>query len=181
MPMIHISQVVPGEIEVHQVFALNQQMLHHLIIKYADTRNVFGFPFRIKSGSLYWPFSHVRPVVQTQRDFSWLLAAVSDRSSQGPAKRKYVNMGLEQGWLAEIRKMEVYMLNTEQGERKWDWHKNMDGVGGVTKGRHQLKKNVFFRALPESPKPPPMTPIRATWSFFFGRQKRRFSAYYRTK
>ena len=27
----------------------------------------------------------------------------------------------------------------------------------------------------------PMTPIRATWSFFFGRQKRRFSAYYRTK
>ena len=132
MPMIHVSQVVPGEIEVHQVFALNQQMLHHLIIKYADTRNVFGFPFRIKSGSLYWPFSHVRPVVQTQRDFSWLLAAVSDRSSQGPAKRKYVNMGLEQGWLAEIRKMEVYMLNTEQGERKWDWHKNMDGVGGVT-------------------------------------------------
>ena len=51
--MIHVSQVVPGEIEVHQVFALNQQMLHHLIIKYADTRNVFGFPFRIKSGSLY--------------------------------------------------------------------------------------------------------------------------------
>ena len=29
------------------------------------------------------------------------------------------------------------------------------------------KKNVFFRALPESPKPPrPLTPIRATWSFF---------------
>ena len=28
---------------------------------------------------------------------------------------------------------------------------------------------------------PPLTPIRATWSFFFGRQKRRFSAYYRTK
>ena len=53
MPMKHVSQMVPGEIEVHQVFALNQQMLHHLIIKYADTRNVFGFPFRIKSGSLY--------------------------------------------------------------------------------------------------------------------------------
>ena len=28
------------------------------------------------------------------------------------------------------------------------------------------KKNVFFRALPESPKPPPLTPIRATWSSF---------------
>ena len=50
-----------------------------------------------------------------------------------------------------------------------------------SEGRHQLKKNVFFWPLPESPKPPPMTPIRATWSFFFGRQKRRFSAYYRTK
>ena len=44
MPMIHISQVVPGEIEVHQVFALNQQMLHHLIIKYADTRECVWFP-----------------------------------------------------------------------------------------------------------------------------------------
>jgi len=29
-----------------------------------------------------------------------------------------------------------------------------------------MKKNVFFRALPESPKPPPLTPIWATWSFF---------------
>ena len=44
-----------------------------------------------------------------------------------------------------------------------------------------MEKNVFFRALSESPKPPPITPIRATWSFFFGRQKRRFSAYYRIK
>ena len=35
-----------------------------------------------------------------------------------------------------------------------------------------MKKNVFFRALPESPKPP-LTPIRATW-FSFLRQKRRF-------
>ena len=26
------------------------------------------------------------------------------------------------------------------------------------KGRHQLKKNVFFRALPELPKPPPPWP-----------------------
>ena len=30
-----------------------------------------------------------------------------------------------------------------------------------------MEKNVFFRALPESPKsPPPLTPIRATWSIF---------------
>ena len=28
------------------------------------------------------------------------------------------------------------------------------------------EKNVFFRALPESPKAPPLTPIRATWSYF---------------
>ena len=41
------------------------------------------------------------------------------------------------------------------------------------KGRPQLKKNVFFRALPESLKPPPLTPIRATWSSFFGRQNSR--------
>ena len=32
--------------------------------------------------------------------------------------------------------------------------------------RAAAEKNVFFWALPESPKPPPMTPIRATWSFF---------------
>ena len=29
------------------------------------------------------------------------------------------------------------------------------------------KKNVFFRALPESPKPPPLISIQATWSSFF--------------
>ena len=29
-----------------------------------------------------------------------------------------------------------------------------------------MKKNVFFRALPELPNPLPLTPIRATWSFF---------------
>ena len=39
------------------------------------------------------------------------------------------------------------------------------------KGRHQWEKNVFFRALPESPKPPPLTPIRATWSSFFRTSK----------
>ena len=47
---------------------------------------------------------------------------------------------------------------------------------GAGKGRGQLKKNVFFRALPELPKPPPMTPIRATWSSFFGRQNSRFES-----
>ena len=26
--------------------------------------------------------------------------------------------------------------------------------------------NVLSQALPESPKPPPLTPIRATWSYF---------------
>ena len=50
-----------------------------------------------------------------------------------------------------------------------------------TKGRHQLKKNVFFRALPELPNPPPMTPIRATWSSFFGSRNSRFESQFRTK
>ena len=50
------------------------------------------------------------------------------------------------------------------------------------KGRHQLKKNVFFRALPELPNPPPpMTPIRATWSSFFGSRNSRFESQFRTK
>ena len=44
-----------------------------------------------------------------------------------------------------------------------------------------MEKNVFFRALPESPNPPPLTPIRATWSFFFGSQNSRFESQLRTK
>ena len=43
------------------------------------------------------------------------------------------------------------------------------------------EKNVFFRALPELPKPPPMTPIRATWSSFFGSRNSRFESQCRTK
>ena len=42
------------------------------------------------------------------------------------------------------------------------------------------EKNVFFRALPELPKPPPMTPIRATWSSFFGSRNSRFESQFRT-
>ena len=49
-----------------------------------------------------------------------------------------------------------------------------------TKGRHQLKKNVFFWALPKLPNPPPMTPIRATWSSFFGSRNSRFESQFRT-
>ena len=40
-----------------------------------------------------------------------------------------------------------------------------------------MKKKVFFRALPELPNPPPMTPIWATWSSFFGRQNSRFKSH----
>ena len=43
-----------------------------------------------------------------------------------------------------------------------------------TKGRHKQKMKVLIRALPELPKPP-HPPIRAPWSFFSGRQKRRFA------
>ena len=49
------------------------------------------------------------------------------------------------------------------------------------KGSPPVKKNVFFRALPKLPLPPPLPQIRAGCTTFFGRQKRRFSAYYRTK
>ena len=50
----------------------------------------------------------------------------------------------------------------------WWWGASCPGpCQGLGKGRHQWKKNVFFQALPQSPKPPPpLTPIRATWSFF---------------
>jgi len=37
------------------------------------------------------------------------------------------------------------------------------------------KKNVFFRALPESPKPPPHDPNSGNLVLFFGRQKQRFA------
>ena len=33
--------------------------------------------------------------------------------------------------------------------------REVDEETGESKGRPQLKKNVFFRALPESPNPPP--------------------------
>ena len=39
-------------------------------------------------------------------------------------------------------------------------------IDGYLREDINTKKNVFFRALPESPNPPPLTPIRATWSFF---------------
>ena len=51
----------------------------------------------------------------------------------------------------------------------------------MPKGRHQLKKNVFFRALPELPNPPPHDLIWATWSFFFGSRNSRFESQFRTK
>ena len=41
-------------------------------------------------------------------------------------------------------------------------------------GKTSMEKNVFFRALPELPNPPPLTPIWATWSFFCGCQNSRF-------
>ena len=37
------------------------------------------------------------------------------------------------------------------------------------------KKNIFFRALPESPKPSPPDPNLGNLVLFFGRKKRRFA------
>ena len=42
-------------------------------------------------------------------------------------------------------------------------------------GKTSMEKNVFFRALPESPKPPPPDPNSGNLVLFFGRQKRRFA------
>ena len=54
--------------------------------------------------------------------------------------------------------------------------------GQVLLGKTSMKKNVFFRALPESPKlPPPLTPIWATWSSFYGSRNSRFESQFRTK
>ena len=61
-----------------------------------------------------------------------------------------------------------------------EWSGGLEQPMIPSKGRGQLKKHVFFRALPESPNPPPLTPIRATWSFFFGRQNSRFESHLRT-
>ena len=50
----------------------------------------------------------------------------------------------------------------------------------MCKGRHQLKKNVFFWALPESPNPPPHDPNSGNLVLFFGSQNSRFESQFRT-
>ena len=45
---------------------------------------------------------------------------------------------------------------------------------GVSLGTPPIKKIDFFRALPKLP-PPPLPPIRASCTTFFGRQKRRLA------
>ena len=44
----------------------------------------------------------------------------------------------------------------------------------VVKERHQFKKNVFFWALPESPKPPPHDPNSGNLVLFFRTSKTTF-------
>ena len=75
-----------------------------------------------------------------------------------------------------LMQQKVYLLQTTTTETRGV----LRGPRGP-KGRHQWKKNVFFRALPESPKTPPPDPNSGNLVLFFGRQKRRFNAYYRTK
>ena len=43
------------------------------------------------------------------------------------------------------------------------------------------KKTFSFGHCPNYLNPPPITPIRATWSSFFGRQNSRFESQFRTK
>ena len=57
-----------------------------------------------------------------------------------------------------------------------------DDVKGVLyslpdKGRPQFKKTFSFGHCPNPLTPPPLTPIRATRSFFFGRQNSRFESH----
>ena len=49
------------------------------------------------------------------------------------------------------------------------------------KGCPHVKKTCFLSGIARISSPPPLPPIWATCTPFFGRQKRRFSAYYRTK
>ena len=60
-------------------------------------------------------------------------------------------------------------LDSEAYFQRWAFVCDDDGGNPAIKGRPQLKKNVFFRALSESPKL--LTPIWATWSFFFRKSK----------
>ena len=55
------------------------------------------------------------------------------------------------------------------------WDGKDASISPAGKGRHPKKKNVFFPALPESPKPPPPDPNSGNLVLFFGRQKRRFA------
>ena len=48
-------------------------------------------------------------------------------------------------------------------------------------GKPSRKKKCFLLGIARITSPPPLPPIWATCTTFFGRQKRRFSAYYRTK
>ena len=45
-------------------------------------------------------------------------------------------------------------------------------------GKASIKKNVFFRAMPESPNPPP-DPNSGNLVLFFGRQNSRFESHLR--
>ena len=54
---------------------------------------------------------------------------------------------------------------------KWDRIGNL----WTQLGKTSTEKNVFFRALPESPNPPPPDPNSGNLVLFFGRQKRRFA------
>ena len=59
--------------------------------------------------------------------------------------------------------------------------KKIEIVLGLTvKGRPQWKKTFSFGHCPNHLTLPPLTPIRATWSFFFGSQNSRFESQFRT-
>ena len=59
----------------------------------------------------------------------------------------------------EVNNAEAQVLRKDPRFRDW------------SKGRPQLKKNVFFRALPESPKPPPHDPNSGNLVLFFRKSK----------
>ena len=90
----------------------------------------------------------------------------------------------------------IVMINPPRYQ--WQWCDMVQHLGLVTVHQHHhrvikwkiqfclgntsFKKECFLSGIAQitSP-PPPLPPIRATCTTFFGRQKRRFSAYYRTK
>ena len=113
-----------------------------------------GFFCKVSPGGLFFAKCHQVDFFAKchQVDFSWYFHIEST------AKFNSRNCRAPSGWIQKILESSTNNF-----------------LGIKTKGRHRNKKNVFFRALPESPKHPPHDPNSGNLVLFFLRQKRRFA------